>query len=146
MEPLQLLAGTALSLILSEASKEGGKSLGKAASGLVENLRKTIWKRLIQKDKWPDEMEQEELEGEIVEVFKQDESIAAQATSVIETVKSKDEIAKQVIIEHAKARNIKLGNVTQTAKSAAAIADQAVIRDAQVEGDIVISDINQGIL
>lgn len=143
---MELLAGTLLSLILSEASKEGGKSLGKAASELVENLRKTIWKRLIQKDKWPDEMEQEVLEGEIVEIFKQDKSLAAQATSVIETVKSEDKKAKQVIFEYVNARNLKVGNVTQKVTSGQSQADQAIIKNSQVEGDITIADVSQEIL
>lgn len=143
---METLAGTVLALILSEASKESGKSIGRAASELVESLRKAIWKRLIQKDKWPDEMEQEVLEGEIVEAFQQDESLAAQATSVVETVENQDKRAKQVIVEHINARNLKVGNITQKATSTKSITEQAVIRGAQVESDIVISDINQEII
>ena len=143
MEPLEVLAGTTLALILTEASKESGKSLGKSASELISQLRKALWNRIIQKNKLPDISEPEVLEGEILEVFQEDPNIAEQASLVIRTVEEADEVAEQVIIEHASARNITLQGIRQVAESYKPFTRQVIASDVEVFGDINISDVTQ---
>lgn len=143
MEPLEILAGTTLALILTEASKESGKSLGKSASELVSQLRKALWKRIIRKNKLPDISEPEVLEGEILEVFQEDPTIAEQASLTIRTVQEADKTAEQVIIEHASARNITLQRIRQITKSSKPFTRQVIASDVEVIGDINISDVTQ---
>ena len=89
MEPLEILAGTTLALILKEASKEGGKALGKSASELISQLRQALWGKIIKKNKLPGAMEPEVLEGEILEVFQEDTSLAEQAQLVVNAISQK---------------------------------------------------------
>ena len=140
MEPLEILAGTTLALILVEASKEGGKSLGQSASKLVTQLRKSLWKRIIQRNKLPDSMEPEVLEGEILEVLKEDPDLAEQADLVVSTVNESDAIAKQVMVEYAQTKNIKLERVRQTRGSSQSPINQTLVSNVDVVGDISISD------
>lgn len=142
MEPLEILAGTVLALILKEASKESGKALGKSASELISQLRQILWEKIIKKDKLPSAMEPEVLEGEILEVLQEDSSLAEQAQLVINIIQP-DETANQVIVEYAKAKNITLERVKQVRINSGSKIKQALISNADVEGDIKISDATQ---
>lgn len=143
MEPLEILAGTTLALILAEASKEGGKSLGKSASELILQLRRALWKKIIQRNKLPDTMEPKVLEGEILEVFQEEPNLAEQAELVVSTVHESDETAKQVMVEYAHAKNITLERVKQIRSSSQPSVRQSLVSNVEVAGDISISDATQ---
>jgi hypothetical protein len=139
MEPLAVLAGTFITLIFTEASKEGGKILGKATTEQISQIKKFILSKLGRQEQISGDIQSEILEAEIVEVFKKEPETAEMVAFFIESVKS-DPIAKQIILEYAKGRNLTLQGITQ---EGSLMSDQIVVSRAEMEGDISLSNIVQ---
>jgi len=140
---MEVLAGSLLALFLSEAVKAGGKSFGESTSTLIKQLRQAFWERIMSKKKMlPGAMEKDVLEAEIVEILKEDESLAEQAALVVQMAQS-DDVAKQTIIEFAKGKSITLERVNQTIKNPSHPGEQTFISNVEIEGDIRISDSSQ---
>lgn len=143
MEPIQVLAGSILALFLSEAAKAGGKSFGESTASLIKQLRQTLWGKIIKrKNMLPDQMAQDVLEAEVVEILKEDESLAEQAALVVEMAQS-DNVAKQTIIEFAKAKSLTLEGINQKLKGSDLNGEQTLVRNADIEGSIRISNVTQ---
>jgi hypothetical protein len=142
MEPLEVLIGTSLVLILSEASKEGGKSLGKAASEQLTKLKKLIASKLGRKEESLVESNPEILEGELVEAISNDSVFASQLALIIDSIKSQNEL-KQVILENSKAKALKVDGVIQKSGSHAQNMTQIIGSGLEIDGEISISHITQ---
>lgn len=142
MEPLEVLIGTSVALIFSEASKEGGKSLGKAASEQLAKLRKLIAVKLGKKEEFLDESSPEVLEGELIEAFNSDSVFASQLALIIDSVKSQNEL-RQVILENSKAKALKVDGVIQKSGSQSQNTTQIIGSGLVIDGEISISNVTQ---
>lgn len=142
MEPIEILVGTSIALILSEASKEGGKSLGKAASEQLSKLRKLIASKLGKQEGALSNYKPEILEGELVEAFETDSEFAAEVADVIELAQAQPEL-RQVILENTKGKSLKLNDITQKGSSTSQNTTQIIGSGLEIDGDISISNVTQ---
>jgi hypothetical protein len=92
MEPITTVAGTIASLILSEAFKEGGKSLGKSASEKITQVFNVIREKLklagtevllARVEKQPTEPTVAILEAELVTQMSEDEVFAQKLAELV---------------------------------------------------------------
>jgi hypothetical protein len=92
MEPITIVAGTIASLILDEAFKEGGKSLGKGSSEKITRLFKVIREKLklagtevllTRVEKQPTEPTVATLEAELVTQMSEDKIFAQKLAELV---------------------------------------------------------------
>jgi hypothetical protein len=141
MEPLEVI-GMGIALILSEASKEGGKGLGKAASEQLAKLRKLISAKFGKKEEVLANLNPEVLEDELIEAFNSDSVFASQLALIIDSVKSQNEL-RQVILENSKAKALNVDGIIQRKGSQSQNTTQIIGSGLEIDGEITISNVTQ---
>lgn len=134
MEPITTVAGTIAALILSEAFKESGKSLGKGASEKITQLFKVIREKLklagtegllTRVEKQPTEPSVAILEAEIVTQMTEDQIFTKRLVELVKQLQEEKSltssigniqvgaIIKDVQITGGNNSNFSVGNTTQ---------------------------------
>ena len=142
MEPIAVLVGTSIALIISEASKEGGKSLGKAAFGQIINLKKLVASKLERKEESLAKAEPEVLEGELMEVVQREPEFAVQLANAVNSAQAYPEV-RQIVLENTKGKTLKISEVVQRKGRQTQDATQIIGTGLEIDGEISISNIIQ---
>jgi len=146
MEPISVIAATALTLLFSEAAKEGGKKLGESAAAAISSLSKLISSKLGRSEQALLEAEPDVLEAEIIDAAESDPQFAKQLAIVVEGAEANTEI-RQVILEKATIkgtnRKLTIDGVTQKTDQSAQKVTQVIGGEIEIDGDISISNVSQ---
>ena len=151
MEAITTVAGTIAALILSEAFKEGGKSLGKSASEKITQLFKVIREKLklagtevllARVEKQPTEPTVAILEAELVTQMSEDGDFAQKLSDLIKQLESENIVTRQIAVSGVRAGTLKVGDVIQKAKKAGNV-EQVIGSELDIDGDVVFGNLTQ---
>lgn len=152
MEPITAVASAVITLLFSEAFKEGGKALGKGMSDQVGQLISIIHQKfqkagteglITRAEKQPTESNIAIVEGELVTLMEDDKTFADQLGKLMKQFEQTG-ITRQVMASSIEASNVEAGNMTQKATKDASV-DQIMGADLKVDGDVKFGDLNQEI-
>ena len=150
MEPITTVAGTIAALILGEAFKEGGKSLGKGASEKITQLFKVIREKLklagtevllTRVEKQPTEPTVAILEAELVTQMTEDEIFAKKLKELIQEIDLAN-LTRQIAITDIKASKLEVGDVVQKSEKSGSL-EQVVASNLEISGDIKFGNLRQ---
>lgn len=150
MEPITAVASAAMTLLFSEALKEGGKALGKGMSDQVAQLISIIHQKfqkagteglITRAEKQPTESNLEIVEGELVTLMEADQAFTDQLGKLIKQFEQTG-IIRQVMASGIEARNVEAGSMTQRATKGTSV-DQIMGSDLKVDVDVKFGDLNQ---
>ena len=150
MEPITTVASTISALILSEAFKEGGKSLGKASSEKIMQLIKVIREKLkisgtdvllARVENQPTEPTVAILEAELVTQMSEDKIFAQRLDELIKELNLSG-VTRQIAITDAKGYRLEVGDVTQKSKRGGS-AEQIIASKLEIDGDIKFGNLTQ---
>lgn len=148
---LTVIASTIATLIFTEASKEGGKFLGKAVSKQISELKNAVRKKfkqakiegmLEQAEKEPTELNINGFKYQLENQMKGDEDFAQKLLEFLEEVKSQGGEQVQIILEGVEAQ----GNITAEGikqKSNSKDSTQTIGKDIKAGNDVTFKDIEQ---
>jgi hypothetical protein len=150
MEPITAVASAVVTLLFSEAFKEGGKALGKGVSDQVAQLISTIHQKfqragteglIVRAEKQPTESNIAMVEAELVTQMEDDKTFANQLEKLIEQLE-RTGITRQVLASGIEASKVEVGDMTQKAKQGRSV-DQIMGSNLKVDGDVKFGDLNQ---
>ena len=150
MEPITTVAGTIAALILSEAFKESGKSLGKGASEKITQLFKVIREKLklagtevllARVEKQPTEPTVAILEAELVTQMTEDKIFAKKLKELIQEIDLAN-LTRQIAITDIKASKLEVGDVVQKSEKSGSL-EQVVASNLEISGDIKFGNLRQ---
>lgn len=150
MEPITVVASTIVTLLFSEAFKEGGKALGKGVSDQLAQLISIIHQRfqrsgieglLIRAEKQPTESNVAIVEAELVTQMTDDETFTSQLEKLVREFEQAG-ITRQVMVNGIKANNIEIDIMTQKANKGRSV-DQVMGTNLEVGGDVKFGNLTQ---
>jgi hypothetical protein len=150
MDPITAVASTIVTLIFSEAFKEGGKSLGKGVSAhvaqLIHIIHQTFQKAgtegvLTRAERQPTESNIAIVEAELVTLMEEGKTFARQLEESAKRFEQAG-ITRQVMVSGIKANNIEVENMTQKANRGGMV-DQVMGNDLEAVEDIRLGNLTQ---
>lgn len=150
MEPITAVASAVVTLLFSEAFKEGGKALGKGMSDRVAQLISIIHQKfqkagteglIARAEKQPTESNIAIVEAELVTQMEDDKTFADQLEKLLEQSEHTG-VTRQVLASGIEASKVEVGNMTQKAKQGRSV-DQIMGSNLKIDGDVKFGDLNQ---
>ncbi|NER98081.1 MAG: hypothetical protein F6J86_30340 [Symploca sp. SIO1B1] len=151
MEPISLTATAIVTLIFSEAFKEGGKALGQGVSNKVKQLLSVIREKfkaegteglLTRAQENPTERNQSRFNDELEAQMEEDAAFADRLSELIADLKS-DERVNQIVLKGIKVKgSATVGDIDQQTTGDESVNQEAVV-DVEVGGDLNVGNIKQ---
>jgi hypothetical protein len=149
MEPITI-AGAIATLVLSEAFKEGGKTLGKGASDKITQLITVIREKfrlsgtevlLTRVEKQPTEPTVAILEAELVTQMSEDKIFAERLAELVKQLESVG-VTRQIAITGINAASLEVGDVIQRTKNNNST-EQVIGSNLEIGGDAKFGNLTQ---
>jgi len=151
MEPITITATAIITLIFSEALKESGKALGKAASEQVNQLWNLLKKKFQQAgveglltlaENEPTDQNKQMVQTILQNQMQSDEEFASELETLVEQLRS-DSIIEQVFFRGVRVHgSAEVGDVEQETNRTGSVRQEAMV-DVEVGNDLKIGNIKQ---
>ena len=151
MEPISVTAGAIVSLLLIEAAKKGGESLGEGISQKFGQLLKLIEDKfkaeavgglLTKAQEQPTEKNQLKLQNELSDQMEEDLLFATELTELMQDLKSEPNF-NQIFFKQVDVKgSAEIAGIEQEATGKGSVKQEAVV-DVQVGGDLKIGQVKQ---
>lgn len=150
MEAVTLTAAAVVSLVFSEALKEGGKALGQGVSEQVAQLLTAIRQKfqavgmeglLTRAEKDPTEKNQAKFQDELETQMEEDTDFANKLQTLMKSLQANETI-NQIVLKGVKVKGkAKVGDIDLTATREGAVNQEAVV-DAEFGDDLDLGNVN----